>query len=203
VGYVALAFFSYSTIIEVRADYKEIKEKDRNIEKMSEIIILRPVKSKIKRVKEMWEEIEKGNLNEILSWDESEYFDRKMKYNFDKDNRKKLEKHIVALANTYGGILAFGIDDDKKLVPLSRSERDKIENRIGDITRHTQGNIIYHHHPIKTNEEKDEGIICFYFPKYTKNPHRTSYGRYFWRNGRNSDDIPPRYIIIQFEDNEL
>ena len=53
----------------------------------------------------------------------------------------------------------------------------------------------------KTNEKvKDLGLICFYFLKYTKYPHRTSYKRYYWRNGRNSDDIPPKYRIIQFEE---
>ncbi len=201
VGYGALAFVFTTITMDFRDDLKEIKEKERNVGKISEIIILRPTKSKIKRVKEMWEEIEKDNLNEIMSWDESEFFDRKKRYDHNVKSRKKLERHIIAMANTYGGILAFGIDDAKKLAPLSTSERDQIEKRIRDITKYIQGTVIYQHHPVIIDEIKDLGIICFYFPKYTKNPHRTSYGRYYWRNGRNSDDIPPRYIIIQFEDN--
>lgn len=196
-GILVVIIFWYDLLLELNRDYKQEKDILEMQGRRVEVYVMRPTESKIIKVKELWKEIEGDNLEILLAQDESEYLDFKTDYEDKKDSREKLEKLIVAMANTYGGIIAFGVNNDKKIVYLSWKKRDRIGHRINDIVKKIQDPFKFEQHFIVL--EEDKGVFCIFIPKYSIYPLRTSSGKYYWRHGSHSENIPPRYILLNFE----
>jgi len=197
-AYIVLGLFFIDLSTELFRYMGNERKFEKGLAREVQVVLVHPNDSRIQKVKDMWEIIKQDNLETLLQCEESEYFDRKEKFSHDKKSRLKLEKHLVAMANTFGGILAFGVTDSNEIKPLKAKTVDTLEHYISDIAKKIQGPVVYDHHPIKYEGKSDELILCIYIPKYKGNPHRTSYGRYYWRVGRNSIDIPPKYIILSF-----
>lgn len=98
---------------------------------------------------------------------------------------KKAENIIVAMTNTLGGIIAYGVKDNKSPFPLSSKERDDIQNQITNICRNNVDP------PISPEFksiilENDLGYIIVYIPQRNKILHSTSDGRTLKRIGSNN-----------------
>ncbi len=79
----------------------------------------------------IWNKIISKDFDFLVEIDESAFFDRKQK-GIEAD---KMEDLIVAMANTNGGVIAFGYTNDKQPFPLSLQKRDGIQNQITNICR--------------------------------------------------------------------
>lgn len=198
IAYILLGFFFIDLSTELIRYMGDERKFEKGLAREVQVVLVHPNDSRIQKVKDMWEIIKQDNLETLLQWEESEYFDRKEKFSPNKKSRLKLERHLVAMANTFGGILAFGVTDSNEINPLDAKAVDNLENYISDVAKKIQSPVVYDHHPIKYEGKSDELILCIFIPKYKRNPHRTNSGRYHWRVGRNSIDIPPKYIILSF-----
>jgi len=146
--------------------------------------------NEIKKVNELWKQITNEHVSEIMKIDESEFFDRKQQL----PKLNKVEEIIVAMSNTFGGILAFGFDDSKKSCLLNSKQRDGIQNQITSIcTKNIRPTITPKFYPKIIKD--DLGYIFVFIPRYEVKRHMTKEGRYLKRIGSNNVPIPPEEII--------
>ena len=61
---------------------------------------------------------------------EDENIEYKIKLNSSKDSIEKWAKTLVGFANTFGGVLYVGINDDGKKIGLERKEIDVTKNLV-------------------------------------------------------------------------
>ena len=138
----------------------------------------------------LWKMIETNDLLSFQNLDETEYYDRKEKFISNEDGR--VEDLIVALANKEGGIIVYGLTEDKKLNPLNNKHRNTIQNQITSLCCDKILEPIQpKFHPIITSQSEDKGLLCVLIPRYTKHHHCTSSGKCLWRVGSNNKPIPP------------
>ncbi|MHA1829565.1 MAG: AlbA family DNA-binding domain-containing protein [Candidatus Heimdallarchaeaceae archaeon] len=130
---------------------------------------------------DLWDKIQMGEIDSVVKLDEGECFERKKQG----VKSQKIEKTIVAMANTTGGIIAFGYSDDKKPCPLTNSQRDGIQKQITNICRK---NINPPLTPsFKTIIHKnDEGFLFVFIPEKTQRLHATTNYQFLKRVGSNN-----------------
>lgn len=73
-----------------------------------------------------WNELKIGDVIEFLNSDTDETFF--FEFKSDRENPKGLIKEISAFANTYGGYIFIGVDDDKKISGCKEWTEEKIHN---------------------------------------------------------------------------
>ena len=81
---------------------------------------------------------------------------------------KKIAKEMIAFANSGGGYILFGIDDDKKIIGIEseKSEADLIQDSADN---YCEPAIDYN---IEYKELKGKEIIIVEIPESNKKPHR-------------------------------
>ncbi|MBA7577445.1 hypothetical protein ES708_19298 [subsurface metagenome] len=136
-----------------------------------------------------WKNIDDNEISFAFSIDECEYFERKSEM----ITAKKTEELLVAMTNTHGGIIVFGITDEKESSPLSSGHRDNIQNQLANISRN---NIKPKISPdFKAIIQKDDdGYIFVYVPKNNKLLHTTIKDRYYKRVGSNNVLMTPNEV---------
>ncbi len=146
-------------------------------------------KRTISSSEELWRKIKSGDIGFLVEMDETEYFDRKLKGIED----KKIEDTIVAMANTQGGIIAFGYSDDKGIFPLSSQKRDGIQNQITNICRK---NISPKITPkFKTIiHELDQGFLLVHVPEKKNTLFTNKKQQHLKRVGSNNETMTPEEI---------
>jgi predicted HTH transcriptional regulator len=80
---------------------------------------------------------------------------------------EKIAREMIAFANTRGGIILFGIDDDKSVVGVE-SEKSELED-IGFAARQLCDPPVDHTVEIFNFNERD--VICIEIPESEKKPH--------------------------------
>jgi hypothetical protein len=193
---------SAKTVKKLDTKIKHVISGIKELELISERIILKidchrtklPTKKPQRLLStELWKIALNNNLSEIQKMDETEYYDRKRQFVENKKN--EIEDLVVSIANTIGGVIAYGIDDDKNVTPLNHKHRDKIQNQIVSLcTDKIQNPIHPKFHTILIDEETDLGAMFVFIPKFTKHHHCTSAGKYLHRIGSNNKPIPPGKI---------
>ena len=138
-------------------------------------------------VQELWIEIKKQNIDLVLKTDECEVLDFKQQ----QIKSSKLAEIIVAMANTYGGILVFGVDNSKKPVGLNYSEYDLLVNSITNICSDVLEPIHPQYEKITLDEATDRRLLCVSIPKFRNHHHCTKSGRYLKRVGSSNKPITP------------
>ncbi len=80
---------------------------------------------------------------------------------------RKIAREMIAFANTRGGVILFGVDDDKSIVGVE-SEKAELED-IGIAARHLCDPPIEHKVDIYNFDELD--VICIEIPESEQKPH--------------------------------
>jgi len=83
-------------------------------------------------------------------------------------NSEKIAKEMLAFANTKGGIILFGIDDDKKIIGVE-SEKETSELVRDVALNHCEPSIEYF---IEYKEIDTKEIVIVSVPESDKKPHR-------------------------------
>ncbi|MBA7514207.1 hypothetical protein ES705_06232 [subsurface metagenome] len=143
-----------------------------------------------KKIKDIWREIQKNNLDYVSKLDESEIFDRKRQFS----EAKSVEKLLVAFSNTFGGIIAFGIDDQKSIFELDRDHRDKIDNQVINLNRKLQPPTSLLTHVIKTRN--DNGCFFVFVQRNRGILSKTHNGITYKREGRNCVEMTDEEIEL-------
>ncbi len=143
-----------------------------------------------KKIKEIWSEIQKNNLDYVSKLDESEIFDRKRQFS----EARNVEKLLVAFSNTFGGIIAFGIDDQKSIFELDRDHRDKIDNQVINLNRKLQPPTSLLTHVIKTRN--DNGCFFVFVQRNRGFLSKTHNGITYKREGRNCIEMTDEEIEL-------
>lgn len=77
-----------------------------------------------------WDELEIGDIESLLEKDDDETFF--FEYKKDDVSTKKIVEEISAFANTYGGYVLIGIDNDKKISGCTKWDEQRIHTTIHD-----------------------------------------------------------------------
>ena len=109
-----------------------------------------------------------GDIEIFKQLDEDELIDRKR----ERIQSGKLIKLLAAMANRFGGVIVFGIDDNKELFLLNSNERDSISNQIENIC---DDRIVpsIKPEPISISQKDDLGILTVFIPRTKTKPVRT------------------------------
>lgn len=85
------------------------------------------------------------------------------------DKTDRLAQHISAFANhLYGGILAYGVNDDGTLFSLSKEQIDEIVKKLGNIAHNNLSNHIQIEHAVM--EYNGENLLFVYIPEEQGKP---------------------------------
>lgn len=122
-------------------------------------------------------------LNEIIEGGENQFVEFKRKFT----EPEKIAKEMIALANTKGGKILFGIDDDKSVVGVE-SEKGEIEY-IDLAARFYCEPELQHSIDIMHIYRKD--VIVVNIPESRIKPHRLI------ENGKNDADLSKVYIRVK------
>ncbi len=79
----------------------------------------------------------------------------------------KIAKEMIAFANTRGGVIIFGVDDDKSIVGVV-SEKAEMED-ISHAAAHLCDPPI--HHRVKIFNVSNRDVICIEIPESDRKPH--------------------------------
>lgn len=122
-------------------------------------------------------------LNELIEGGENQQVEFKRKFT----EPEKIAKEMIAFANTQGGKILFGIDDDKKVVGVE-SEKGEIEY-IDLAARFYCEPELVHYIDIMHIYRKD--VIVLNIPESKTKPHRLI------ENGKSDDDEYKVYIRVK------
>lgn len=166
-------------LMQLKASGKQLIFEDDFIPVITNIE--RTQKTIISPINKMWKNISQNELDSFFSVDECEYFDRKQKMK----SSKETEDLLVAMSNTMGGVIAYGITDDKTPSPLNNKQRDGIQNQITNICRNNIDPPMSPKFDSKVKEH-DIGYIFVYVPKAINVLHSTKNGQTLKRVGSNN-----------------
>ena len=121
-------------------------------------------------------------LNEIIENGENQKVEFKRKFT----KPEKIAKEMIALANTNGGMLIFGIDDDRSVVGVE-SEKGEIEY-IELAAKHFCEPAVNYNSDILHIYKKD--VIVVEIPESNNKPHSLI------ENGNGSNIVPRVYIRV-------
>ncbi|MGA9149363.1 MAG: ATP-binding protein [Candidatus Nitrosopolaris sp.] len=107
------------------------------------------------------------------------------------DYIQQLLNTVCAFANTYGGFIVFGIEDQKnkkgedRIVGLDRTD---LGAEFGDKIKNIDPTVYYtfKNPPIKTHD-KDKVIFVVHIPRSMTRPHMVSTGRFYYRTNRGNN----------------
>jgi len=173
--------------LTLREEVKSTKKKEMQIVMQKETNLEELVIS-------YWKDIDDNEINFAFSIDECEYFERKSEM----ISAKKTEELLVAMTNTHGGIIVYGITDEKESSSLSSIQRDDIQNQIANISRNNVKPKISPDFKVIIKTD-DNGYIFVYVPKDNKLLHTTNKDRYFKRVGSNNVLMTPNEIRDFYE----
>jgi len=122
-------------------------------------------------------------LNEIIESGESGTVEFKRKFT----EPEKIAKEMIAFANTHGGRILFGIDDDKSVVGVE-SEKGEIEYIDLAAKFFCEPEIIY---SVDIMHIYRKDVIVAYIPESKTKPHRLI------ENGKKDDDQTKVYIRVK------
>ena len=116
----------------------------------------------------------------ILGEDATIEFKREMPH------RSSLADEIAAFANTQGGVILIGVDDDRNIVGLELQELDRVEKTVVEICEDSIEPAV----PIFTEKLRidDKNILKIVVPR-SLFVHKTSNG-YFTRKGSSKKEMP-------------
>jgi len=122
-------------------------------------------------------------LNEIIENGENQQVEFKRKFT----EPEKIAREMIAFANTKGGKILFGIDDDKKVVG--------VESEKGEIEYIDLAAKFYCEPPLNYTTEIihifREDVIMVNIPESRRKPHRLV------ENGKEDDDLNKVYIRVK------
>jgi len=122
-------------------------------------------------------------LNEIIENGESQQVEFKRKFT----EPEKIAKEMIAFANTKGGKILFGIDDDKKVVGVE-SEKGEIEYIDLAAQFYCEPELKY---SVDILHIYREDVIVVDIPESRRKPHRLV------ENGKVDDDLNKVYIRVK------
>lgn len=108
-----------------------------------------------------------------------------------KESISKIDKEMVAFANSSGGKIYLGISDNSKIKGFTLTNKNKSE--IESIAQNCDP-------PIYVNIEKHSNFSIIYIPEGNRKPYRCSSGFYI-RNGASSQKMNTDEIV-KFIQNE-
>ena len=122
------------------------------------------LKNNKEQAAELFNSPDRVTFREFLKTNTGEYDDIEFKGDYIEEY--KLAKHIIAMANSGGGIITFGIEEDKNniLTPLGIEIKDKteIKEKLSNISQILQiMNYMYFNMKMKLNG-KSSKIKIFY-----------------------------------------
>ncbi len=108
--------------------------------------------------------IRRKELLELIEEGENLHCEFKLRFS----SPEKIAKEIIAFANTSGGYILFGIDDDKRVIGVQseKGESELIENAIRDFCEP------YIEHSTLYFDIDGKEIVAVYFPESETKPHR-------------------------------
>lgn len=137
-----------------------------------------------------WNQITKEDIETLLAGDNDENFF--FEYKNDDVSTKKLIKEISAFANTYGGYIIIGVDDDKKISGCSKWNEQKIHTTIHDsITPIPNFDIK------KISIDKEKNIYIIKVEEGSHPPYITNTGKIYERVSSGSFPINESSKLIQ------
>ncbi len=110
-----------------------------------------------------WPQLENAPLLELVEQGESQHTEFKRVVH----SPKKIAKSIVAFANTEGGVILIGVDDDKRITGI-HSEKEMLEIIHDALKWHVEPRI-----EIETNieEYKRRLVLLVFIPESDRKPH--------------------------------
>ncbi|MHA1221771.1 MAG: AlbA family DNA-binding domain-containing protein [Candidatus Heimdallarchaeaceae archaeon] len=137
---------------------------------------------RISTLEKLKHEAMNGNLEIFRSLDEDEIIDRKR----GRISSEKLVKLITAMSNRFGGVIVFGIDDNKELFLIDNLERDVISNQVENICSNSIVPRIKPE-PISVPNGEDLAILTIFIPRARTKPIQVKKDKsYFLRVGRSN-----------------
>ena len=120
---------------------------------------------------------------------ESQYIEFKRKVS----NPEKIAGEIIAFANSDGGVIYFGVDDDASVCGLGDTEKQfqTITNICRDRCVPPISPIIEQH----SVNKKDIIILTIQSNLNRQKPYRTTGGRFYIRTGKDKKDATGRELI--------
>lgn len=105
-------------------------------------------------------------------------------------HRNSLANEIAAFANTRGGVILIGVDDDGVIIGLDRNTLQQVEREVVDICQDS----IEPHVPILTEKLQidDQNLLKIEIPR-SLFVHKTSNG-YFMRQGSSKREMPTEQL---------
>ncbi len=128
-----------------------------------------------------------SELNELIEGGENSKVEFKRKFS----ESEKIAKEMIAFANTKGGRILFGVDDDKTVVG--------VESEKGEIELIDMAAKFYCEPPVEYNSEiihiyrKD--VVVIHVPESRTKPHRLI------ENGKSDDD--PYKVYVRLNDRSV
>ncbi len=137
-----------------------------------------------------WNQISKEDIETLLASDDDENFF--FEYKNEDVSTKKLIKEISAFANTYGGYIIIGIDDDKKISGCTKWDEQKIH-----ITIHDSITPIPNFDVKKVSIDKEKNIYIIKIEEGSHPPYITNTGKIYERVSSGSFPINESSKLIQ------
>lgn len=137
-----------------------------------------------------WNQISKEDIETLLASDDDENFF--FEYKNEDVSTKKLIKEISAFANTYGGYILIGIDDDKKISGCTKWDEQKIH-----ITIHDSITPIPNFDVKKISIDKEKNIYIIKVEEGSHPPYITNTGKIYERVSSGSFPINESSKLIQ------
>lgn len=137
-----------------------------------------------------WNQISKEDIEILLASDDDENFF--FEYKNEDVTTKKLIKEISAFANTYGGYIIIGIDDDKKISGCTKWDEQKIH-----ITIHDSITPIPNFDVKKVSIDKEKNIYIIKIEEGSHPPYITNTGKIYERVSSGSFPINESLKLIQ------
>ncbi|MEO1654253.1 MAG: ATP-binding protein, partial [Bacteroidota bacterium] len=119
------------------------------------------------------------DLKKLVRQGENLHLEFKLKAN----HPKKIVKEAVAFANSEGGVLLIGVNDDREIRGLKYAEEDEFALTRA-LKKHCNPEIKYEYEKIPV--ERDRDVLVFYIPKsskvhYYKEDEKSKLGRAYIR----------------------
>lgn len=137
-----------------------------------------------------WNQINKEDIEILLACDDDENFF--FEYKNDDVSTKKLIKEVSAFANTYGGYIIIGIDDDKKISGCTKWNEQRIH-----ITIHDDITPIPNFDVKKITIDKERAIYIIKVEEGSLPPYITNTGKIYERVSSGSFPINESSKLIQ------
>ena len=134
---------------------------------------------------------------------EGQHIEYKREFKFDTDaNKKELLADVCSFANSGGGIILYGIEEEKdennKNTGLPKQITGltiNIDETIGSLDESIRKNIepVLIGSKIESREAKEKTLLVLFIPRSSNHPHRVTFKgskKFYKRYGTSKDEIP-------------